>query len=153
LILRDTYWKRDAMLKLEDTYQPDIDPEYDPECPDVHGEALFFGSVDDEVKSGTRQVKSLMDCGCEPLASMADEEDRRYSVLHWLQNLHIYTELLQVDEEFRKGLSPEEQKNREEAINFLINKMSCGHDEHTHPWESLDIQCRCPWLSAFQDIF
>jgi hypothetical protein len=127
-ILRDTYWKHDAMPKLEDTYQPEIDPEYDLKSPYVHGGTLFFGSVDDEVKSGTRQVKSLMDCGCEPMASMADEEDCRYSVLHWLQNLHIYAELLQVDEEFRKGLSPEEQKNWEEAINFLINKMSCGHN-------------------------
>jgi hypothetical protein len=52
-ILGDTYWKRDAMPKLEDTYQPEINPEYDPESPYVHGGALFFGSVDDEVKSGT----------------------------------------------------------------------------------------------------
>ena len=51
-ILRDTYWKRDAMPKLEDKYQPDIDPEYDPENPYVHSGELFFGSVHEDIRSG-----------------------------------------------------------------------------------------------------
>jgi len=41
-ILRDTYWKWDAMPKLEDKYQPDVDPEFDPENPYVYGGELFF---------------------------------------------------------------------------------------------------------------
>jgi len=47
---------------------------------------------------------------------------------------------------------PEEQAQHEEAIGFLMNQISCGHAEDAHPWESPDVECRCPWLSAFQDI-
>jgi len=47
---------------------------------------------------------------------------------------------------------PEEQVQCKEAIGFLVNQISCGHAEHAHPWESPDIKCRRPWLSAFRDI-
>ena len=57
-----------------------------------------------------------------------------------------------MDEEYRQSLMPEEQAQREEAIGFLMNQISCGHAEHAHPGESPDIKCRCLWLLAFQDI-
>src|SRR5882724_6051776 len=146
------YWKQDAMPKLEDKYQPDIDPEYNPENPYVYGGELFFGSVHEDVKSGVHILKSLMDCRCEVMADMADEDDRRYSICHWLQCLQFHTEFLLMDDEFHQSLTPEEQVQHKEAIGFLVNQISCGHAEHAHPWESPDIECRCPWLLAFQDI-
>ena len=152
LILGDTYWKRDAMPKLEDKYQPDIDPEYDPENPYVHGSELFFGSVHEDMRSGAHTMKALMDCGCEVMAKMADEDNHRYSVCHWLQCLQFHAEFLLMDDVFRRSSMPEEQAQHEEAIGFLMNKMTCGHVEYTHPWELPDIECRHPWLSAFQDI-
>src|SRR5882762_7082136 len=151
-ILKDMYWKWDVMPKLEDKYQPNIDPEYNPENPYVHGSELFFGSVHEDIRSGARTAKVLMDCGCEATADMANEDDHHYSVCHWLQCLHFHTEFLLMDDEFRRLLTPEEQAKREEAIGFLMKQMTCGHPEHAHPWESPDIQCRHPWLLAFRDI-
>jgi len=57
-----------------------------------------------------------------------------------------------MDDEFHQSLMQEEQAQREEAIGFLMNQLSCGHAEHTCPWESPDVECRRPWLSAFWDI-
>ena len=84
-ILGDTYWKRDTMPKLEDKYQPDIDPKFDPQNPYVYGGELFFGSVHEDIKSGARIMKALMDCRCEVMADMANEDDCCYLVCHWLQ--------------------------------------------------------------------
>jgi len=86
------------------------------------------------------------------MVDMANEDDHRYSVCHWLQGLHFHAELLQMDKEFRWSLMPEEQAQREEAIGFLMSQKTCGHTEHVHPWELPDIQCRRPWLLAFRDI-
>jgi len=93
-----------------------------------------------------------MDCRCEVMADMADEDDRRYSICHWLQCLQFHTEFLLMDDEFHQSLTPEEQVQHKEAIGFLVNQISCGHAEHAHPWELPDIKCRHPWLSAFWDI-
>src|SRR5882762_9096229 len=113
---------------------------------------LFFGSVHKDIKSGARIVKALMECGCEAMVDMANEDDHCYSVCHWLQCFQFHTEFLLMDDEFHWSLTLEEQAQHKEAIGFPMNQLSCGHAEHTHPWESPDVKCRHPWLSAFQDI-
>jgi hypothetical protein len=64
-ILGETYWKRDAVPKLEERYQPEIDPAYDPEDPYCYGGKLFFGEdVHRQINLGERVVETKMDCGC-----------------------------------------------------------------------------------------
>jgi hypothetical protein len=156
-ILGETYWKRDAVPKLEERYQPEIDPAYDPEDPYCYGGKLFFGEdVHRQINLGERVVETKMDCGCRATEAMANEEDRRYAILHWLTHRSVNAELLELDGEYSRVLSEQQRAECSAAIDHILNRMSCQDSAHTefhvHPWLSPDVGCRRPWLEALRNI-
>jgi hypothetical protein len=97
-VLGDEYWNAyTTLLLVEDDAGQRLHPgnEY------ARGGELFFGSVNAHIKSGTRTVNTTMDCGCVPTAVMASEIDRRYSVMHWLEGMALWVNLMEVDEKYR----------------------------------------------------
>jgi hypothetical protein len=87
---------------------------------------------------------------------MANEEDRRYAILHWLMHRSVNAELLELDGEYSRVLSEQQRAECSAAIDHILNRMSCQDSAHTefhaHPWLSPDVGCRRPWLEALRNI-